>query len=186
MCQFDPQCEGADDLVGDAIAQIAEGRWAVTGVLGDAAHPPLAYTTGLTEHGRPELVMTGLTPRLAGLLLDHAAQTVALDPTFGPGSRVPARLRRAVALRAIDVIDAAPMRLTRVVYGLQFEAVQLVWPDDEGHYPWQPGYAIPRQVQPLLGLPAAEAARVASPVRPTARPRPPENRRSRSAPTESG
>jgi len=158
MCEFDPQCDGADDLVGDAIAQIVDGRWAVTGVLGDAAHPPLAYTTGLTEHGRPELLMTGLPPRLAGLLLDHAAQSVALDATFGPGSQVPARLRRPVSLRAIDVIDAGPMRLTRVIFGQQFEAVQLVWPDDEGRYPWQRGYAIPAQVQPLLGLPVAEAA----------------------------
>ena len=158
MCEFDPDCDGADDLIGDALAQIADGRWAVTGVLGDAAHPPIAYTSGLTDLGRPELVMTGLPPRLGGLLLDHAAQSVVGDPAFGAGSSVPARLRRPVALRAIDVIDAGSMRLTRILYGLRFEAVQLVWPDDEGRYPWQPGYAIPTQVQPLLGVPIAEAA----------------------------
>ncbi|MBM7366991.1 DUF4262 domain-containing protein [Gordonia hydrophobica] len=158
MCEFDPECDGADDLIGDALAQITDGRWAVTGVLGDAAHPPIAYTSGLTEHGRPELVMTGLPPRLAGLLLDYAAQAVVGDPTFGAGSSVPARLRRPVSLHAIDVIDADPLRLTRVLYGLRFNAVQLVWPDDEGRYPWEPRYAIPAQVQPLLGVPAVEAA----------------------------
>lgn len=158
MCEFDPECDGADDLIGDALAQIAAGRWAVTGVLGDAAHPPIAYTSGLTDLGRPELVMTGLPPRLAGLLLDHAAQIVAGDAGFGAGSTIPARLRQRVSLTAIDVIDASPMRLTRVLYGLRFDAVQLVWPDDAGRYPWQAGYAIPQQVQPLLGVSAVKAA----------------------------
>ncbi|MGI6797038.1 DUF4262 domain-containing protein [Gordonia sihwensis] len=158
MCEFDPRCDGADDLVGDALALIAEGRWSVTGVLGDAANPPLTYTTGLTAHGRPELVMTGLPPDLAGILLDHAARAVVADPGFGPGSDVPARLRRPVRFRAIDVIDAGALRLTRVVYGARFDAIQLVWPDDDGRYPWQSGYSIPARVQPLLGVPESEAA----------------------------
>ncbi|WP_040517447.1 DUF4262 domain-containing protein [Gordonia neofelifaecis] len=158
MCEFDPRCSGPDHLVDDALALIADGRWAITGVLGDAARSPMTYTTGLTEHGRPELVMTGLPPDLAGVLLEHAARSVIADRSFGPGSDVPARLRRPVRFRAVDVIDSEPMRLTRIVYGRQFDAVQLVWPDDDGRYPWQPGYSIPTQVQPLLGVPVAEAA----------------------------
>ena len=62
MCENDPRCNGGDDLVGNALVQIAQGRWGVTGIFGSALEPSFAYTTGLTEFGHPELVITGIEP----------------------------------------------------------------------------------------------------------------------------
>lgn len=158
MCEFDPRCDGSDDLVGGALALIAQGRWSVTGVFGSLGHPPLAYTTGLTERGLPELAITGLPPDLACILLNHAAQAAIDGTAVEAGSRVRAGMRRPVWFEAIDVIDPEPLRLTRLLYGQEFTTVQLAWPDDAGRYPWQAGYSIPSNVQPLLGVPAARPA----------------------------
>ena len=35
--------------------------WAIQGIERDGDHPPWAYTACLTEHGRPELVVTGMS-----------------------------------------------------------------------------------------------------------------------------
>ncbi|MGB3709637.1 DUF4262 domain-containing protein [Gordonia sp. (in: high G+C Gram-positive bacteria)] len=155
MCEFDPRCDGSDDLVGGALALIAQGRWAVTGVFGSVGHPPLAYTTGLTELGLPELAITGLPPDLACVLLNHAAQASVDGTVVAPGSRVHAGMRKPVWFEAIDVIDLEPLRLSRLVFGQGFSTVQLVWPDHADRYPWQVGYSIPSNVQPLMGVPTA-------------------------------
>jgi hypothetical protein len=38
----------------------------------------------------------------------------------------------------------------RQVYGT-FSAVQMVWPDSAGRFPWDAGYTNPPDAQPLLG-----------------------------------
>ena len=56
--------------------------WAVQGVERDRIHPPWAYTVGLTSHGRPELVVTGLAlSRAARLLNDVAAHVLHATAT---------------------------------------------------------------------------------------------------------
>ena len=154
MCEFDPRCDGTDELVRDAIERIAVGSWSVTGVFGDAANSPFAYTSGLTDHGLPELVITGLSPDLAGTFLNEAARKSVTDARFCTAGYRPSRLRRPVTFSSVDVIDTDSMRLTRLLYGEGFRAVQLVWPDESGCFPWDPSYDIPREVQPLLGVPA--------------------------------
>ncbi len=62
--------------------------WAVQGVERDRIHPPWAYTAGLTAHGRPELVVTGMPlRRAAGLLNDVAAHVIQQIPPAGERSR---------------------------------------------------------------------------------------------------
>ena len=155
MCEFDPRCSGADDLVGHALALIARGSWAVTGVYGDDLAPPVAYTTGLTELGRPELVITGVEPEPAGLVLNEAAARVVLTPGFAAGSTLTGlRSTNRYELTAVEVIDSSPMRVTHLLFGESFRAVQLVWPDRDHRLPWDRGYALSADEQPLLGLPA--------------------------------
>ena len=49
---------------------IACHGWAVQGVERERVRPPWAYTVGLTSHGKPELVVTGLPLSRATLLLN--------------------------------------------------------------------------------------------------------------------
>ncbi|WP_265742869.1 DUF4262 domain-containing protein [Gordonia liuliyuniae] len=98
MCEFDPRCGGSDDLIGHALSLIASGSWAVTGVYGDESSAPVAYTSGLTELGRPELVVTGVDPEHAGPVLNEAAARVVLTPRS-------ARARRSTACDSRTAID---------------------------------------------------------------------------------
>ncbi|MGO3325391.1 DUF4262 domain-containing protein [Gordonia sp. (in: high G+C Gram-positive bacteria)] len=153
MCEFDPRCSGSDDLIGQALALIARGSWAVTGVYGDEASAPVAYTSGLTELGRPELVIAGVDPEHAGPVLNEAAARVVLTPEFGSGSVISnLRSTNGYPLTAIDVIDASSMRVTSLLFGQSFQAVQLVWPDRDGRLPWDRGYVLAPDEQPLYGV----------------------------------
>jgi hypothetical protein len=153
MCEWDPRCSGSDDLVGHALALIAAGSWAVTGVYGDATAPPIAYTTGLTELGRPELVITGVAPEHAGPVLNEAAARIVARPEFGAGSTL-TDLSSAPGseFTAINVIDASALRVTALLFGRGFQAVQLVWADMSRRLPWDRGYALAPDDQPLLGV----------------------------------
>src|SRR6201996_6885228 len=64
---------------------IASYGWAVPGVERDAIHPPWAYTVGLSEYRRPELVITGMgLTRATGVLNGMAAHLLhAAAPTPG-------------------------------------------------------------------------------------------------------
>jgi len=54
--------------------QVDKHCWVVIGVRRHRYRPPYSYTVGLTSHGKPELVVTGLPQqRAADLLSDVAA-----------------------------------------------------------------------------------------------------------------
>jgi Domain of unknown function (DUF4262) len=131
---------------------IAVIGWAVTAVLPDPGEAPYAYTVGLTELDAPELVITGLHHDIAHALLNDAAQR-AHD-----GTRWRHRQRVADLLAGYDavIIDGTAHDLivpgtAHARYGAEHVRLQqVVWPDPDGHHPWDSGYRYPAAVQPLL------------------------------------
>ncbi|MEV2241088.1 DUF4262 domain-containing protein [Micromonospora sp. NPDC049891] len=131
--------------------------WAVTHVLPTDDDPdttaPFAYTVGLTAHDRPELIVAGLPPEVAHILLNDLARRVYdTAERFTHGQRLGDLL---VGYDAV-IIDGAPADdlhpgLAIVRYGRdRIRLRQLVWPDQWGRFPWDSGYAYPTHVQPLL------------------------------------
>jgi hypothetical protein len=55
----------------------------------------------------------------------------------------------------IAVRDSSELTAVEQVYG-SVTAVQLVWSDQQGRLPWQSGYGLPAEVQPLRGAPLRE------------------------------
>lgn len=157
MCEFDPRCTGAEDLVSTAYEQITAGRWSVTGVFGDDTSSPVAYTTGLTEHRRPELLITGLEPDLACRILNRAAELALADRRFLDAKFLDGVVRPPHRLAALPAVDTSELHVTRLLYGPDFLALQLIWPDEEGRFPWEPGYSFPLDAQPLSGIPPLAA-----------------------------
>jgi len=136
---------------------IATHGWAVVGVERDRIHPPWAYTVGLTPHDRPELVMTGIEPRRATRLLNAAAEYVLQTAIPRPGETMQAG--DAPVMEIVRVTDpAAHLLVATELYGKLTRALQLVHPDDRGHFPWCPGYRGGRGGQPVLGVRAASTA----------------------------
>lgn len=92
---------------------------------------PVAYTVGLSEQGRAELVVTGKPPDDA-----YDVLTAALA-----GEEVPEEGRRCdlvngPALWAFTVLRPEALRVA-VALAPDLTALQLVWADSLGRWPWE-------------------------------------------------
>jgi hypothetical protein len=128
---------------------IAKHGWMVQGVFPTEAVPgvPFAYTIGLSAAGLPELVIAGLPAENAAVILNAAART-HLTRQFQPGEVI------GDAAQVPLFVIAAPhaeIQQARNLYGDEVSALQLVWPDENGHYPDEPGWTMPPDAQPLYG-----------------------------------
>jgi hypothetical protein len=138
---------------------VVEHGWAVVGVEGDGVHPPFAYTVGLTPRDRPELVVTGIDPRPATLLLNDAAQYVLDTAIPAPGETM--RIGDGPLMEIVKVAEpTAHLLVATEFYGKLVRALQLVYVDVHGHWPWCPDYHGRPGGQPVLGVRAGTLAPV--------------------------
>jgi hypothetical protein len=129
---------------------ITEEGWAVQAVQADRLRPPMAYTVGLTAHGQPELLVTGMTVRPALDLLNSVACHVLHDTAPAHGERIP--LRGGPVIEIVELRQPAVHLCTAVeLYGAGVRGIQLVHADDRGRWPWDRGYRGGRGGQPVLG-----------------------------------
>jgi hypothetical protein len=131
--------------------------WIVIGVARDRYRPPYSYTVGLADHGRPELLVTGLPQwRAADLLNDVAAHLVHAEAP-APGERLP--LTGGPLIEIVQVAEpSVHLGVAAEFHGTGFTAFQLVYADDCGHWSWERGFRGGRGGQPVLGARADEAA----------------------------
>jgi hypothetical protein len=145
-----------DDLNKIVLSNIQEFGWHAVNVIEDNDHPPWTYTIGLYEsYGFPELIIFGRSRATAY----HALKTVAtaLEENHPPDLKLPTLdlipgipcLYREVSTRYYqDYVGYA-----RWFYRKRhFPLYQIIWPNNEGHYPWDPHAPRPfKEWQPLLG-----------------------------------
>lgn len=140
-----PELTYADYLDLVILPLVRQRGWAVQGVGG---RRPFAYTVGLTECGLSELIVTGLRQVAAASLL-NAAVLLALQDEPETGRALDVGSRRVHVVR-VDRPEDHLLTAT-ALYGDAVRALQLVWPDERGLYPWQLGHRSVRRGQPLLG-----------------------------------
>jgi hypothetical protein len=147
------QCDHPDKTLGDYLAllreKIAAHGWVVQYVEGDKR--PFAYTVGLHDRGLPELLVTGLAPRPAGWLLNTFARRALVGRKPAPGDRVALPAGTHLELVGVEHPDAH-MGMAIAIEGSDISAVQLVWADDRGRWPWAPGFDDGHRCQPVLGV----------------------------------
>ena len=130
---------------------IACSCFAVQGVEGDRHHSPWAYTAGLTAHGKPELLVTGLSNARCARLLDDVASHVLHAEAPHPGEVVP--LTGGPVIEIVEVTEpTAHLAIAVEIFGPEIRALQLVHADNRGHWPWDAGYRGGRGGQPVLGV----------------------------------
>jgi Domain of unknown function (DUF4262) len=130
--------------------------WAIQSVEPTRIHPPWAYTVGLTEYGKPELVVTGMTTKPAGDLLNKIAAHVVHAQPPAPGTQM--QLVGGPFVEYVTVTEPSAHLHTAVsLFGQRIRAIQIVHADARGHWPWHPGYRGGRGGQPVLGLRTANA-----------------------------
>ena len=124
--------------------------WAVQGVERDGAHPPWAYTVGLTPRRQPELVITGMGLTRATQVLNGVAAHLLHAGAPEPGTQ--AALLDGPVVEVVRV--AAPwahLNMAVEFYGQRIRGLQLVHTDKHGHWPWDQAYQGVRGGQPVLG-----------------------------------
>ena len=151
-----------DPLVQSTIDTIRRHGWAVTAVSelcecgSPECTPPdcsFAYTTGLGLHSIPELAVYGLDAYTAGAVL---ADLMDLLHRYDWRSLVDDAVDIPVSLldvpvRLIEMVDKADLLITNELFP-DSPALQAVWPDELGSYPWDTGYALAPDAQYVKGI----------------------------------
>ncbi|MBG0568236.1 DUF4262 domain-containing protein [Actinoplanes aureus] len=149
-----------DEFLQEQVKIIDRVGWSVVHVVPTSDDPPTAvsfsYTVGLTAHDHPELLVAGLPAELAhGLLNDLARRVYDKAARFSHGELIGDVL---VGYDAI-IVDGPPNDdlhpgAAFAVYGRdKVRLHQLVWPDEQGRFPWETGYGYPPHAQPLIAHP---------------------------------
>ena len=133
-------------------------RWIVQGVQRERQRPPYAYTVGLAARQRPELVVTGLAYDRAVDLLNGVAEHVLHADMPRPGTVVPVRDGGVVEIVRVSE-PTVHLAVAAAINGPGFLALQLVYADEQGRWPWDAGFRGGRGGQPVLGARTAAGPR---------------------------
>ena len=129
---------------------VREGGWLVQAVDG---WPPFAYTIGLWSRGLPELCVFGLDPSVAQRVLNGLGDAVAAGTPIEDESEL--RLDEW-ELRAFRIPNPAEVVLTANWFYRRrprqsVPALQIVYPDAHGVWPWEPDCQLFPGQQPMPG-----------------------------------
>ena len=132
-----------------------------TSVIGVMDNPTFSYTTGLLEKfNHPEIIIFGLHPEVAQEFLNLLRDRIADGETFEEGKDYD-EIAHGFTTRFVEVDDAkgqpdyfgAGLRYYKHYQpelAEAYQAIQLVYPDAENRFPWDEGYDLPKNLQPLL------------------------------------
>ncbi len=147
--------EPTDDSERKVIKDVTSRGWHVMKVLEDEDEPEFAYTIGLFHSFKhPELIVVGLPLDLAHQVLNAAGETIRRGAQYAHGSFSREIFERHdSAFRQIQPESSVNYLGWNLWFydGKYFPALQLIWPDDEGRWPWDAQASEwARERQPLL------------------------------------
>lgn len=130
--------------------------WGVIEVHGTEKEPGFAYSVGLQEtFGHPEIIMCGVKLETAHTVINRVGEAIRSGGRFGDMARstdftnLPLVFRR-VSDENVDILHVATVLRDQTGSG-PVEALQAVWPDPKGLFPWDKGFDISlRMHQPPL------------------------------------
>lgn len=131
---------------------IDERGYAVQCVFGDGEHLAFAYTIGLHLLHQPELLVFGPDPDTASPMLGSIAARVVDGRRYVDGDVLEDRMAGR-EMRVMEVLDSREHLLYAHAYaGTEgpLPALQVIYPDINGVWPWQPGSRIASV--PLFGV----------------------------------
>lgn len=121
----------------------------VQSVGGSIDSAEFSYTIGLTAHGLPELIVMGRRHDEATTLLKIWGDYVLGTSLVLPGETL---ATGPFVLEAVEVERPEEhLLMADSLFGPAVRALQLVWADDRGRWPWDPGHWARRSGQPVLG-----------------------------------
>jgi hypothetical protein len=143
-----------DDYLDELRRTMLESGWAVQYV--ERASNPFAYTVGLHDCGLPELLITGVSPQRATRLLNEVAKDMMSGRLLTPGQKI--AVRSGPLAEIVEVANPDAHLTWAVAFGgPTVKALQLVWADGRGRWPWAASFSDGRARQPVLGVRAQNA-----------------------------
>lgn len=136
---------------------IKDSGWVVQAVqpTRNGVGPTFAYTIGLIQRGcAAEILVSGLPATLSHAILNQIAASMVngtgMPPTSWelPGDRPYTMLPVFVTHNEEPLIPSMAMRYYD---SSGIAVVQYVWPDEDGHYPWELSWAYGEGTQPVGG-----------------------------------
>jgi hypothetical protein len=145
-----------DDLDRQVLDTVAREGWMVLAIEGDNEGPEYAFSVGLFHTlGHPEVVLMGQRPAVAQDLINDLGARIRDGAKFEAGQHYEEIASNfPLAFVAVDTDHYRPyLGYARWFYrGNGFPALQCVWPDKKGLFPWEEGYdADFFEVQRVLG-----------------------------------
>jgi hypothetical protein len=146
--------EEADEIL---LRNIRKHGCHIMGIAGDEHVPNYAFSIGLfVNYGHAEIILFGLEGRRAASIINVVRDRAAAGQKYAVGDVADDIL---VGQKACFV--EVPLQLYDKYLGTAiwfyrrsprpFPCLQLVWPDDDGRFPWETGYDAGLKVyQPLL------------------------------------
>lgn len=121
---------------------IAKHGWHCTSVFGEGGAPGFTYTVGLFDsYQHPELLVIGLSGQLSHHMISNVATAARKDEPLDLGAASDDILEGFSCVFAqVPVERYADYVLSARWYyrGDDFPLYQIVWPDEQGNYPWNP------------------------------------------------
>ncbi|MDT5007307.1 MAG: hypothetical protein QOJ24_4483 [Mycobacterium sp.] len=143
-----------DDYLDELRKTMLESGWAVRYV--ERSRTPFAYTVGLHDCGLPELLITGVSAQRATRLLNTVAKDMMAGKSLTPGQKV--AVRSGPLMEVVEVANPDAHMQWAVAFGGQgVRALQLVWADGRGRWPWAAAFSDGRGRQPVLGVRSQKA-----------------------------
>jgi hypothetical protein len=152
MCWKCDNPNGATDDYLDDLRQMMKDHhgWQVQFV--DHEKRPFAYTVGLHDRGLPELLITGLNAHVSNRVLKTIGHMVVDDGTLlAPAMHIDYQDRFLIEVVEVEHPDVH-LKFAVGICGPDVRALQLVWADDRGRWPWDAGWGHGRRRQPVLGV----------------------------------
>ena len=128
---------------------ITEHGWAVRNVSDADPARCVSYTVGLSAHGHPEVVMTGLPPNVGTAFLNIVGEIVVREHGHFDAGTTTTELADGPPMPVLAVTDKSDLTAVEAIYG-DVPALQIIWTDSAGHLPWDQGYANPPGSQRVL------------------------------------
>nr|WP_255479315.1 DUF4262 domain-containing protein [Quadrisphaera sp. RL12-1S] len=139
---------------------IDEQGWTVVSVGGAGRRAlPFSHTVGLTRLGHPELLVSGRAPAEARYLLDVLGDEVLAGRRFHVGDLLQRDPWPSLRLLRVTSPDALVVAQAVAADDVEVPALQVVWCDDAGRWPWDAGRPAGAVDQQLF----ARAPKVAAP-----------------------
>ena len=116
------------------------------------------YSVGASLRGTPELAVYGLHPQETWSVLDELVERLAVEDwkSIVDAGRELTVDALDVPVRLVEMIDTLDLIHARAIFP-NVPALQVVWADDTGAYPWEDHYSLPADAQRFYGFPDATA-----------------------------